>query len=67
MLLIEGEMPVNKVARTLKITAHRLWRIFDYWLEIAKSQDDLSDVTKLGIDETSIRKGHLTSFISYNI
>ena len=25
-------------------TFHRLWRIFDYWLEIAKSKDDFKNV-----------------------
>ena len=58
MLLIENEMPVAKVARTVKVTDHRIWRIFDYWLEKAKSKDDLSDVSSIGIDETSIKKGH---------
>ena len=58
MFLIEGEMPVNNVANTLKVAAHRLWRVFNYWLETAKSKDDLSEVSEIGIDETSVKKGH---------
>jgi len=58
MLLIENEMPINKVASCIRVTAHRIWRVFDYWIDIAKSKDDLSCVTSIGIDDTSIKKGH---------
>ena len=58
MFLIEGEMPVSKVASCLKVTAPRVWRILNYWLELAISKDDLSGVRELGIDETSSKKGH---------
>jgi transposase len=58
MLLIENEMPVAKVAKTVKVTDHRIWRLFDYWVEKAKSKNDLSDVNNIGIDETSSKKGH---------
>jgi transposase len=58
MLLIESEMPVNKVARCVNVAAPRLWRVFDYWIARAKSKDDLSDVCEIGIDETSSKKGH---------
>lgn len=58
MLPIECEMPVNKVAATLRVVAHRLWRVFNYWVGRAVSRDDLSGVKQVGIDETSSRKGH---------
>jgi transposase len=58
MLLIEYEMPVNKVASTLRVVANRLWRMFNYWVSDAVSQDSLEKVTKVGIDETSSKKGH---------
>ena len=58
MLLIEGEMPIKKVADCVDVTAPRLWRVFDYWVERARSEDDLSAVCELGIDETSMKKGH---------
>jgi transposase len=65
MLLIEGEMPVSKVAASVKVTAPRIWRVFDYWIERAKSKDDLSNVCEVGIDETSTKKGHhyVTAFV----
>ena len=58
MLLIEREMPVNKVSSCMKVTAPRLWRVFDYWIERAVSGDDLSLITEVGMDETSRKKGH---------
>ena len=58
MLLIESEVPISKVASNLKVTQPRVWRVFDYWIDLAKSKDDLSGVTKVGVDETSSKKGH---------
>jgi transposase len=58
MLLIENEMPVNKVASTLRVVAHRLWRVFNYWVKDAVDKDCLAGVTEIGIDETSAKKGH---------
>ena len=58
MLLIECEMPVNKVGSTLRVVANRLWRVFNYWVNDAVSKDNLANVTQIGIDETSSKKGH---------
>jgi transposase len=68
MLLIESEMPVSKAVKCVKVTAPRLWRVFDYWVELAKSEDDLSNVCEIGIDETSSKKGHsyVTTFVDMN-
>jgi transposase len=65
MLLIESEMPVSKVANCVKVTATRIWRVFNYWIERARRNDDLCNVCELGIDETSSKKGHnyVTSFV----
>ncbi len=58
MALIEKEMPVNKVGHLLKENPHRIWTIFNHWINLAYQADDLSSVTQLGFDETSRRKGH---------
>ena len=65
MLMIENEMPVNKVEKVLGENAHRLWRIFNYWIERAYVADILSQVTKIGFDETSRKKGH--SYITLGV
>ena len=58
MTLIQSEMPVSEVASLLGVTAPRIWRIFNYWMEQATANEDLSEVSQLGIDETSSKKGH---------
>jgi transposase len=58
MALIESEMPINKIGKLLNEDAHRLWRIFNYWIARAYTADAPSAPKKLGIDETSRRKGH---------
>mgnify|MGYP000497098226 CR=1 FL=1 len=65
MALIENEMPVNKAAALLGEHPNRLWRIFNYWINIAYQKDDPSGVTQLGFDETSRRKGH--SYITVSV
>lgn len=58
MALIENEMPVNKIGALLDENAHRLWTIFNYWIKKAYSADMPKAPEKLGIDETSSKKGH---------
>lgn len=58
MALIESEMPVNKVGKLLDEDAHRIWTIFNHWIGRAYAADAPSVPKKLGIDETSSKKGH---------
>ena len=65
MMLIESEMPMNKVGVLLGENAHRLWTIFNYWIKRAYEADKPSQITKLGFDETSRKKGH--SYITLGV
>ena len=58
MLLLENEMPVRKAAKVLNIYDSRLWRIFKYWVYKSFNLESCKEVTSIGIDETSTRKGH---------
>lgn len=58
MLLIESEMPVSKAAKLLKVYRQRIWNIFHYWISKMHSADEIEDLTCLGFDETSSKKGH---------
>lgn len=58
MLLIEYEMPISKVAARLRVVANRLWRMFNCWVTDAVHADSLEGITRVGIDETSSKKGH---------
>jgi len=58
MAMIENEMPINKVAKFMRVLPQRIWTIFNHWIKKAYSADTVTGVTKLGIDETSSKKGH---------
>ncbi len=58
MALIEREMPINRVAELLRVHPHRVWKVFKHWVGEARANDTCSEITQLGIDETSTRKGH---------
>lgn len=65
MALIEEETPVNSVAKTVKEYPNRIWTIFKHWVNRGKRNLDLSGVRRIGVDETSRRKGHsyITQFV----
>ncbi len=65
MKLIESEMPVSSVAKQTKVTAPRIWRVFHHWVSKAREGVDMSNVRRIGMDETSSRKGHnyITNFV----
>lgn len=58
MLLIESEMLVTKAADIMDVYPQRLWNMFSYWVEKAHQADEQAEVTVLGINETSSKKGH---------
>lgn len=64
-LLLVSEMPVSEAANTLGIHDTRLWRMLSHYVGEAHAQSDWSGVTRIGVDETSRRKGHryVTCFV----
>jgi transposase len=64
VLSLSREMSVAAVAEMTSEHANRLWRILEHYVERARQAVDLSGFRKLGIDEFSLRKGHvyMTSF-----
>lgn len=63
-LLILSLAREMSVAELVSEHANRLWRILDHYVERARQAVDLSGFRQLGIDEFSLRKGHvyMTSF-----
>ena len=59
------EMPINAIARLVGEHDTRIWRILRHYVEKARSEQDYSEVTKVGMDETSSRRGHnyITVFV----
>ncbi len=58
-------MPVHNVSKLVKVSDYLIWRILDIYIVGAKFDEDLSDVESIGMDETSIAKGHdyITLFV----
>jgi transposase len=55
-------MPVIRVGKALKEYPNRIWTIFHHWVRQAYEQANHSQVVALGIDETSSKKGVVSSF-----
>ena len=58
MSLIELEMPVSNVAKLLGEHDQRIWNVFHYWVGQARENTSGEGITKVGLDETSTKKGH---------
>ncbi|HMB16019.1 MAG TPA: ISL3 family transposase [Pelovirga sp.] len=58
VMTMARDMPVNVMARLFAVTDTRLWRIINAYVERARVKEDFSDVKRIGIDETSVKKGH---------
>lgn len=57
-LLLAREMPVSEAAETLGIHDTRLWRLLTHYVDKAHAAAEWGEVSRVGIDETSRRKGH---------
>lgn len=53
-----SNMPVNNVGKILNISDHKLWRVLECYVLKALSLADYSKITAVGMDETSLKKGH---------
>lgn len=51
------ELPVAQAAKQLRVQGHRLWRRIGHYVNAARTEDDMSTVRHIGIDETSTKKG----------
>ena len=57
VMFLVREMPVKVVAALLGEHDTRIWRVLDYYVQSARAQADYSEVERVGIDETSARRG----------
>jgi transposase len=67
MTLIECEMPIRRVAKTLNTSSPRLWRVFSHWINQARKKVNLDGLKKIGMDETSSRRGHNYIMVSVDL
>ena len=52
------ELPVRQAANQMRVAPKRLWRRVRHYVEVARAKDDMSGVRHVGIDETSVKRGH---------
>jgi transposase len=58
-------MPIHNISQLTGVSDYKIWRVLDVYVQAAKFNEDFSDVTILGMDETSVSKGHdyITLFV----
>lgn len=58
-------MPMSQVAQMTGVSDTKLWRMLDVYVGAARFDQDLSQVSVVGMDETSVAKGHdyITLFV----
>jgi len=58
LLELAPHMPIAALARLVREHDTRIWRLLEHYVEEARAAADHSEVTSVGIDETSARRGH---------
>ncbi len=58
-------MPVSQASKILNVSDHRLWRVLECYVFKAMHDADYSEMKAVGMDETSLKKGHnyITLFV----
>jgi len=51
-------MPVRRVASIAQVNDDKVWEMLDRYVERTREREDFSQVTRIGMDETSRAKGH---------
>lgn len=57
VMALVREMPVNAAAAMLGEHDTRIWRVIDHYVHSARAQADHSEVRRVGMDETSAKRG----------
>lgn len=58
IITLAQSMPILKVAIMLDEHDTRIWRVIIYYVKKSRAKENFSKVSKIGIDETSFKKGH---------
>jgi transposase len=58
LVLVQGGMTPAQASRLIGEHDTRIWRVLQHYVEQARAEADFSEVTALGVDETSRSKGH---------
>jgi len=58
IVLMAQNMPIKTVADLIGEYDTRIWRVLEYYVFVARSGEDFSEIRSVGVDETSRSKGH---------
>lgn len=58
IMVLARDMPINAIARLVQEHDTRLRRVLRHYVDQARNEQDYSGVTRVGVDETSSKKGH---------
>lgn len=58
LVLVQGGMTPCQAGRLIDEHDTRLWRVLQHYVDKARAQEDFSQVTAVGVDETSRSRGH---------
>lgn len=58
LMLVQNGMTPNQVGRMIGEHDTRVWRVLQHYVEQARDEADFSEVTAIGVDETSRKRGH---------
>jgi transposase len=58
IMTLAKSMPVKTIAEFVNEHDTRLWRVLHHYVDEARDEDDHSSVRKVGVDETSSKRGH---------
>jgi transposase len=58
ILQLAKAMPISKISEMFKVSDKKIWSVLDKYVELAREQEDYSNVSMIGVDETSLAKGH---------
>ncbi len=58
-------MPVHNVSQLTGVSDYKIWRTLDIYIELSRKDENYSKVNTIGMDETSVAKGHdyITLFV----
>lgn len=58
ILQLAQSMPVHKISEMLNVSDKKIWGVLDKYVESARELESYEYVSKIGVDETSVAKGH---------
>lgn len=58
IMTLTREMPVKALSRMIGEHDTRIWRVVQYYVADARTREYYVDVNSVGIDETSLKRGH---------